>query len=289
MYKRDIQGKRKTAYAIFYFGAALLLAAYAFYKLHWPGYQYLFVAGAILYVIFQIAKNLSYSDSKTSTMKKLYTFNVILINIGFVGVLGSILFRIFHINDHGLFTVTDVCFLAGAILLPILFVKDVKLKKDRFWKKTFLIVFWSGILIIAMGSILQDLHWDGYRLLLKIGLPLFLLCALYLIINRIVTRLHPKGQPTTIEALAEFGLASNDLCQYTGVYANEKLPLKIKITQNGDALVAQAGRQPAFYLQITGKNTFKYFGKDIILEFDPVKSELLLKQHGKEIIFIKEV
>ncbi len=67
-------------------------------------------------------------------------------------------------------------------------------------------------------------------------------------------------------------MSSNDLDKYTGTYSNEKQPIKMMITQNGDGLVAQATKQPAFYLEITGKNEFKYPKRDIVIEFDPEKT-----------------
>jgi len=101
-------------------------------------------------------------------------------------------------------------------------------------------------------------------------------------------RTTPIGTPVSLESLNSFSLTVADLDQYIGVYNNEKIPLKITITLVNDTLVSRATRQSAFYLEVIGKNEFKYPKRDIVLEFDPAKNELLLKQHGGYFPFIKE-
>ena len=118
-----------------------------------------------------------------------------------------------------------------------------------------------------------------------------LLAGLYILIYRIadLLRIEPKGKLVSIETLSAFGLNSADLNQHVGEYTNKKIPLTITITEKNNTLVAQATKQSAFYLEVIGKNEFKYPKRDIVIEFNLEKNELILKQHGGYFLFEKEV
>lgn len=79
-----------------------------------------------------------------------------------------------------------------------------------------------------------------------------------------------------------------ELDQYVGVYASQQLPLKIAITKEGNGLTAQATGQPAFPLTPKEKDAFKFDRAGVVLEFNPAKQEMTLKQGGGIFLFTKE-
>lgn len=79
-----------------------------------------------------------------------------------------------------------------------------------------------------------------------------------------------------------------ELDQYVGVYASQQLPLKIAITKEGNGLTAQATGQPAFPLTPKEKDAFKFDRAGVVLEFNPAKQEMTLKQGGGIFLFAKE-
>lgn len=74
---------------------------------------------------------------------------------------------------------------------------------------------------------------------------------------------------------------------YTGQYSSTAIPIKIDITRNENKLVAQATGQPSFPLDATATNVFKFEQAGIVLEFNPEKKQMTLKQGGKEFLFTK--
>ncbi len=79
-----------------------------------------------------------------------------------------------------------------------------------------------------------------------------------------------------------------DLDQYTGIYASQQIPLKITISKEGERLTAQATGQPSFLLEPKDKDQFKFDRAGVVLEFNPAKQEMTLKQGGGIFLFTKE-
>lgn len=79
-----------------------------------------------------------------------------------------------------------------------------------------------------------------------------------------------------------------DLQKYTGVYSTTSFPLKLTIFVEGEKLMAQGTGQPAFALEATGPNTFKFDPAGLTIEFDPENQMLILKQSGMRFEMKKE-
>lgn len=105
-----------------------------------------------------------------------------------------------------------------------------------------------------------------------------LLCALSSYFNK------PFQMPTF--TTIEIPTATLDL--YSGTYATSQIPLKITITRKDTSLIAQATGQSSFPLEPTASNIFKFDPAGVVIEFNSDKKELILKQGGKEYLFIKE-
>ena len=75
---------------------------------------------------------------------------------------------------------------------------------------------------------------------------------------------------------------------YLGQYTSLQIPLNIAITKNGNILFGQVKGQPAFPLEATAANIFKFDQAGLVLEFDANKKQMILKQGGKEFLFTKE-
>jgi hypothetical protein len=89
-------------------------------------------------------------------------------------------------------------------------------------------------------------------------------------------------------SIPSFNLKTEDLDKYLGVYASTQIPLKITITKNASTLMAQATGQQPFPLDATEKDKFKFDPAGIIIEFNPDKNEMTLKQGGENVLFAKE-
>ncbi len=77
---------------------------------------------------------------------------------------------------------------------------------------------------------------------------------------------------------------------YSGVYKSKTSEMKLKITDSGNKLFAQLGRNPAFQIYSKGEN--KYFAKKVEIEFtfqfkDNSKTELIINRQGQVFNFIK--
>lgn len=91
--------------------------------------------------------------------------------------------------------------------------------------------------------------------------------------------------------LPEFGkyeVDSLELDSYIGVYSSKELPLKITVSKGNKSLRAQATGQSAFTLEATRKDKFAFYKAGIVMEFNPQKNTMTLKQAGKTYIFEKE-
>ncbi|WP_123773914.1 serine hydrolase [[Flexibacter] sp. ATCC 35103] len=105
-----------------------------------------------------------------------------------------------------------------------------------------------------------------------------LLCALSSYFNK----------PFTMPVFTSITVTAETLDPYLGTYGSAQIPLKIDITKKDNILVAQATGQPSFPLEATAANIFKFDAAGIILEFNPDKKEMILKQGGKEFTFNKQ-
>lgn len=96
------------------------------------------------------------------------------------------------------------------------------------------------------------------------------------------------NKPYEIPVFTTFILTSEELDKYLGVYASKQNPLKITITKEGNNLIAQGTGQPAFPLEATDKDKFKFDQAGAKFEFNPNEKTMILFQGGAQIIFTKE-
>jgi hypothetical protein len=89
-------------------------------------------------------------------------------------------------------------------------------------------------------------------------------------------------------SIPTFSLKTEDLDKYLGIYSSTQIPLKITITKKGATLFAQATGQAPFPIDPTEKDKFKFDPAGIIMEFNPDKSEMTLKQGPENVSFTKE-
>src|SRR5690606_31235710 len=66
------------------------------------------------------------------------------------------------------------------------------------------------------------------------------------------------NNPYEIPTFTAYQLTAEDFNTYLGVYASEQIPLQITITEDGNTLIAQGTGQPAFPLEATEKDKFKF-------------------------------
>lgn len=95
-------------------------------------------------------------------------------------------------------------------------------------------------------------------------------------------------KPYEIPEFTTFNLTSEDLDKYLGVYASKQIALKITITKDGNTLIAQGTGQPAFPLEATGNDKFKFDQAGAKFEFIPTEKTMVLFQGGGQISFKKE-
>jgi D-alanyl-D-alanine carboxypeptidase len=91
-----------------------------------------------------------------------------------------------------------------------------------------------------------------------------------------------------IPSFKSFTVKPEELDKYTGIYSSKQIPLKITITRNNSALSAQATGQSAFPLEPVEKDKFSFETAGIQMEFNPLKSEMTLKQGGGVFLFTKD-
>lgn len=94
--------------------------------------------------------------------------------------------------------------------------------------------------------------------------------------------------PYDIPEFTTYVVHPEDLDQYAGIYSSQQLPLKISITKENNALIAQATGQPSFPLEATAKDKFVFDQAGIVMEFNPSEKTMLLKQGGGQFLFTKE-
>jgi D-alanyl-D-alanine carboxypeptidase len=92
----------------------------------------------------------------------------------------------------------------------------------------------------------------------------------------------------SMPAFKTISIKTEDLDKYLGVYSSTQVPIKITITKDNSALIAQGEGQPAFPLEATEKDKFKFDPAGVEMEFNPAKNEMTLKQGGGSFLFTKE-
>lgn len=96
------------------------------------------------------------------------------------------------------------------------------------------------------------------------------------------------NRPYEIPEFKTIILTSEELDKYVGVYFSQEVPLKITITKEGNTLIAQGTKQPAFPLEATEKDKFKFDQAGVKLEFNTIDKTMILFQGGKQFKFTKE-
>jgi D-alanyl-D-alanine carboxypeptidase len=89
-------------------------------------------------------------------------------------------------------------------------------------------------------------------------------------------------------SIPTFSLKTEDLDKYLGVYSTTQIPPKITITKKATTLFAQITGGPLFPIDSTEKDKFKFDPAGIVLEFNPDKNELTVKEGENIFLFTKE-
>ncbi|MFN2262429.1 MAG: serine hydrolase domain-containing protein [Psychroflexus sp.] len=95
-------------------------------------------------------------------------------------------------------------------------------------------------------------------------------------------------KPYNIPEFSDYEVNLEDLERYLGVYSSSQFPMKITITKKKGTLLAQATGQSAFPLEAVEEHKFEFKQADVVLEFNPKKQSMLLKQGGGEFKFTKD-
>ena len=77
-------------------------------------------------------------------------------------------------------------------------------------------------------------------------------------------------------------------CSNGTLYSSPQIPLKLTITKNEGKLYGQGTGQPAFPLEPSAKNEFKFELAGIVIHFNPEKAEFVLEQGGGKFTFTLE-
>lgn len=92
-------------------------------------------------------------------------------------------------------------------------------------------------------------------------------------------------KPYEIPVYSKIVISNEEMAQYTGIYSSLQIPLKIRVQIQENSLTAQAEGQEAFVLEPAGNHLFKFELAGVVLEFDPTKGTMILKQGGAEFTF----
>lgn len=95
-------------------------------------------------------------------------------------------------------------------------------------------------------------------------------------------------QPFELPSFKKITVAAKDLDPLLGLYSSTDMPLKITITRKEDILMGQATGQDAFQMEALGNNSFKFDPSGLMMEFNPEKGLMLLKQGGKTFRYARE-
>jgi len=96
------------------------------------------------------------------------------------------------------------------------------------------------------------------------------------------------NEPFEIPGFSEIEVSPEELIAYLGVYSSEQMPIKITVTNSDNGLIAQGTGQSSFPLTCTAKDVFKFDQAGIIMEFNPEKNQMTLKQGGGAFLFTRE-
>lgn len=92
----------------------------------------------------------------------------------------------------------------------------------------------------------------------------------------------------TLPSFIQITLSNEELDNYSGTYSSTQMPLKIIISKDGNSLKAQPTGQPAFPLEATEKDRFKYEKAGIEIVFRAEKNEFTITQGGTSYTFTKD-
>lgn len=96
------------------------------------------------------------------------------------------------------------------------------------------------------------------------------------------------GKSYEIPDFTTYDVTSEALDQYLGVYTSKEINFTITITKEGGVLIAQGTGQPAFSLEPTAKDEFKFDKAAAKFEFKPKENTMYLIQGGARNKFVKE-
>ena len=96
------------------------------------------------------------------------------------------------------------------------------------------------------------------------------------------------NKPYEIPEFKMYEVKSEDLDTYLGIYSSPQFPLKITITKDDHALIAQATGQSSFPLEAAEKDIFRFDPAGVVLEFNPAENTMILKQGGGAFTLMKE-
>lgn len=96
------------------------------------------------------------------------------------------------------------------------------------------------------------------------------------------------NKPYEIPIFSKYDVTDEELETYVGTYYASEIHFRIHITREGQTLKAQGTGQPAFVLEATQKNIFKFDAAGVKMEFNPQKNTMILTQGGVSLEFKKE-
>ena len=96
------------------------------------------------------------------------------------------------------------------------------------------------------------------------------------------------GTPYEIPVFSNYTLTSEDLEQYLGLYTSKETSFKITILKDGNTLIAKGKGQPAFPLEATEKDKFKFEQANVKFEFNPTEKTMILFQGGGQLKFTRK-
>jgi CubicO group peptidase (beta-lactamase class C family) len=88
------------------------------------------------------------------------------------------------------------------------------------------------------------------------------------------------GRDYELPSFESVELTEEQLDLYSGTYTSPTFPMDIKIWREEKTLMAQATGQAAFPLESKGNHVFNFDAAGIVIEFNPDKNTLVLKQGG---------
>jgi len=95
------------------------------------------------------------------------------------------------------------------------------------------------------------------------------------------------NKPYTIPTFNKIAPDTFLLNQYIGNYSSVDIPVKVKVTRNGNTLMAQGSGKSSYPLEPTDLHKFIFTAGGIIMEFFPDKGGMILKQGGMIYYFTK--